>query len=387
MKPPSIAPPRLRIAFLSEFFSAHIIAEISRGIMKNLPRDRFEVLAIHVCPNHNLATVVGDFVDRIVRIDHESLASTREQIAALELDVLFFTDIGMRPTSYFLAFARLAHVQCVYGGHPVTTGIPNVDYFISSADAEPDGSAEQYSEKLVRFGGNSVYFPRFPVQDAVLPGIRQRLKLSAEKTLYTAPVSLFKFHPDFDKAIIRIMESDPAAEFLLIESTEPYMVPALLHRLGAARPQYLHRFHVIKNLLLQEFVGLLLEVDAVLDTFYFGAGTTAYFACAVGVPFITLPSPFLRGRAGIAVYEKMGILEPIAADFDDFVAKAVRLANDKPWHDSLHQQIVARSACLFDQLDFVTELTDFLATAVAAKRAGQPLVDWPPPLPTFTAAP
>jgi hypothetical protein len=46
--------------------------------------------------------------------------------------ILFFQDIGMEHMSYFPAFARLAHVQCVSFGHPDTTGIPNVDYFVSN---------------------------------------------------------------------------------------------------------------------------------------------------------------------------------------------------------------------------------------------------------------
>ncbi len=40
------------------------------------------------------------------------------------LDILFYPDLGMTPLTYFLAFARLAPVQCVSWGHPVTTGIP-----------------------------------------------------------------------------------------------------------------------------------------------------------------------------------------------------------------------------------------------------------------------
>ena len=52
--------------------------------------------------------------------------------------------------TYFLAFSRLARVQCVTWGHPDTTGIPNMDYFISSNLIEPKEADEHYSEKLQR---------------------------------------------------------------------------------------------------------------------------------------------------------------------------------------------------------------------------------------------
>src|SRR3546814_8369575 len=69
------------------------------------------------------------------------------------LDLLLYTDIGMNAFSYFLAFARLAPVQCVTWGHPDTTGIPALDYFISNDLAEPEDAESHYSERLVRLDG------------------------------------------------------------------------------------------------------------------------------------------------------------------------------------------------------------------------------------------
>ena len=69
------------------------------------------------------------------------LKQAQELIAAYEPDILYYPDIGMEPVSYFLAFARLAPVQCACWGHPVTSGIPNIDYFLSWSIHEPAGSA------------------------------------------------------------------------------------------------------------------------------------------------------------------------------------------------------------------------------------------------------
>jgi hypothetical protein len=43
-------------------------------------------------------------------------------ITGQQLDVLVFTDIGMEISTYIWAFARMAPVQAVFWGHPVTTG-------------------------------------------------------------------------------------------------------------------------------------------------------------------------------------------------------------------------------------------------------------------------
>src|SRR5207253_11098850 len=79
-----------------------------------------------------------------------NLAAARRQIAEHGLDVLVYTDIGMEDLTYSLAFSRLAPVQCVTWGHPVTTGIPTIDYYLSSTLFETAEAQEHYTETLVR---------------------------------------------------------------------------------------------------------------------------------------------------------------------------------------------------------------------------------------------
>ena len=56
----------------------------------------------------------------------------------------------MSPTTYFLAFSRFALVQIVSWGHPETTGINTIDYFLSSTLLEEDNlKVKKYSERLI----------------------------------------------------------------------------------------------------------------------------------------------------------------------------------------------------------------------------------------------
>ena len=121
----------------------------------------------------------------------------------------------MSTASYFLAYARLAPVQATSFGHPDTTGIDTIDYFVSAESWEPRGAEEHYSESLIRLGRRpSFYQPQVPV---LLPG-RAELGLPAGATLYGCPQSLFKFHPDFDAVLNRIAEGDPEGRIVLLAS-------------------------------------------------------------------------------------------------------------------------------------------------------------------------
>src|SRR3979409_696472 len=87
-----------------------------------------------------------------------SLDAWRRAILDDAPHVLIFPEIGMDKVSAQLAAQRLAPVQCASWGHPVTSGFPTIDYFISSDLMEPRGAANHYSEKLIRLPNLSIYY-------------------------------------------------------------------------------------------------------------------------------------------------------------------------------------------------------------------------------------
>ena len=144
-----------------------------------------------------MARAIRAASDRVVVLP-PALDAARRAIAELELDVLFYEDIGMDAFTYFLAFARLAPVQCVSYGHPDTTGIANVDYWVSNDLFEPADAAGHYSERLflLRDPGTTAYYYR----PQLVPPAKRREEFGLPEgaTLYLCPQSLFKLHPDFD---------------------------------------------------------------------------------------------------------------------------------------------------------------------------------------------
>jgi protein O-GlcNAc transferase len=371
---------KIRIGFCSAHYKPrHIITEVMAGVLKHLPRDRFEVFVIHIIKDEQDPTAVSQYADHTVRILPRGLRQMQEAVAKLALDVLVYPDIGMEPLTYCLAFARLAPVQAVFCGHPVTTGIPNIDYFVSSQYFETDEADAHYSEKLVRLKSMGLHTTLNTSDPIIRPNVRQRLGLGNDDHLYACPVTLFKFQPDFDHAIARILDADPLGRFLYIAIGEPFFVPTLRNRFIRSYPHLASRLHTLPVLGIEQFKGFLQEADAVLDSFYFGGGTTAYYAFAAGAPVITLPGPYLRGRGTYAAYAAMGIPDPIAEDFDDYVAKALRLASDPAWRRDLGRRILERLPVLFEQEAYIAELADFFEAALLAKRSGLPAITFPSP--------
>jgi predicted O-linked N-acetylglucosamine transferase (SPINDLY family) len=105
-----------------------------------------------------------------------------------------------------------------------------------------------------------------------------------------------------------------------------------------------------------------------LDTIHFGGGNTSYEAFALGVPIVTLPSPFLRGRITYAQYKMMGIEDPIAATPEEYVTKAVKLGTDPEARQAASELILAASDVLYENAQAVRGLEDFFKEAVEGRR-------------------
>ena len=194
--PERIAGRKIRVGFVSRYFRNHAVGWCYSGMLRFIPKERLSITAITFGGGEDeVWRSIAEDVDATMVLEM-NLVRAREQIVAAQFDVLFYTDIGMEPFTYFLAFSRLAPVQCVTNGHPDTTGISTLDYFISDANMSPSASSSNYSETLVNLPGVVAYYQRPVFPESLLPP--DALGLPEDKTIYLCPQSLFKIHPDMD---------------------------------------------------------------------------------------------------------------------------------------------------------------------------------------------
>jgi predicted O-linked N-acetylglucosamine transferase (SPINDLY family) len=362
------APPgerRIRVGLISQFLRNHSIGRTSRGLFAQLSRERFEVHAIFIAP------VVDDEFSEAIRRDAahttvvaRDLAQAREQIAALQLDVLFYQDIGMEPFSYFLSFARLAPVQCVSFGHPDTTGVSTIDWFVSNDLYELPEAPSHYSEKLfqLRNLGSLAYYykPALPaeVKDGAAFG------LPADRPLYLCPQNLFKVHPDMDDLIAGILRRDPRGIVVMVAGRAGHWTNLLRERWRRTMPDVQDRVVFVSRLRDHDFLNLIAIADVMLDTLHFNGMNTSLEAFAVGTPVVTLPAAFQRGRHTQAMYRRMGLDDLVARDAETYIAQAVRLANDAGHGAEVSKRILSENGTLFEDATVVREFERFFVTAL-----------------------
>jgi predicted O-linked N-acetylglucosamine transferase (SPINDLY family) len=352
-----------RIGFLSRYIVSHSVAlSFSRIVAALSTTGGFDVTLISTiyAESHTLEEFYPNFQGQYVRIPVE-LEGARNCVGALELDILVYLDIGMESLSYFLAFARLAPVQCVVGGHPVTTGIPTLDYYLSSEMCEIENAQDHYSENLVRLPVGAFYFER-PTVPAV-GKTRFELGLPTDGCIYACPMTLFKLHPDFDVAMERILQLDPMGHVVLFSDKKFSAWQVQLERRFESTISADVRDRIVFVPWVsdpQEFMRVIAASDVVLDPFHFGIGTTAIPVCAVGTPFVTRPSEFLRGRVGLFFCKLMDLMDCALDDVETYAIKAVSIATNPSERARLKSKILANNQVLFQNEKGLQDLIDFL---------------------------
>lgn len=355
---------RIRVGFLSMNLKQHTIGGLWSGLIEGLSRNDFEVRVLAASPAEDLVTrrikSRADSYTVLPRDVASALRIVREQ----DLDLLLYPDIGMDPFTYTLASSRIAPVQCVTWGHPTTSGLETVDYFLSSEHLETTASDEFYTERLVRFRRLMVCYDR-PTLPARFRG-RTQFGLPESANIYGCPQSLFKFHPDFDRVIGAILESDPAGILVLLEGRYEYWKKLLLQRFQRNLGRLCDRIHFVPRLSRSDYLNLLSITDVLLDPIHFGGGNTSYEGFAMGIPIVTLPSEFLRARLTYAMYQQMELDECIASDEKHYVSLAVKIATDDDYRKIARQRILAANGELFDDHSIIREFEDFVRAAVLA---------------------
>ena len=202
-----------------------------KGIIAHLDRERFEK-SLFLLPGRKDETTrfFEEHADAVFMMP-EDLDLARRIIASARLDILFYPDIGMEPFTYFLAFSRLAPVQCAFYGHPVTTGIRTIDYFISHQDCEVAEGDDHYSERLVRLSEKVTYtyYYRPPVPKGRKG--RKAFSLADSDHVYLCAQSLFQGHPHFDAILKGVLTRDEKALMVFFHGKHQSWTDLLTERL------------------------------------------------------------------------------------------------------------------------------------------------------------
>lgn len=359
---------RLRVGFCSYFFYNCTVGRYFASWIRDLDPERFEAIVYYT--NSWIADDTRAIASAAARFRHlpgRPLHILAQQILADDLDVLVYPELGMNAETFTLASLRLAPVQVAGWGHPATTGLPSIDWFLSCRAMEAENAHEHYTERLATLPGLGTRYaqPSGGAEEVT----RADYGLSEGDHLYLVPQSTFKIHPENDELFAAVLERDSKAKIVMFASTNNALTDALVSRveprIRAMGTSVRERFVFLPFLSHAAYLGLNRVCNLMLDTLHWSGGNTSLDALASGLPVVTLPGEFMRGRQTLAMLEMLGASELVATSRKDYVDKAVALARDPAARDALSEKIRANTGELFDRLEPVRAFEAFLERAAS----------------------
>ena len=282
-----------------------------------------------------------------------------------QIDALLYPELGMDAMAIKLASMRLAPVQIASWGHPETTGLPTVDYYLSADLLEPETCDENYAEQLIKLPNLGCCIKRTPV--AASPLLLEQLGISADQPLFICPGTPFKYQPFHDHVFVEIAQRLGKCKFVFFAYRVEELTLRLKRRIGLCFSKAglnLDDYCIFLPWQPKDsFYGLMGQADVYLDTIGFSGFNTALQAIECELPIVTLDGRFMRGRLASGILKRMGLTELVAANHDEYINLAVKLASDKNFNLLVRQKIIDHSHVLYGDLTPIRALEDFVEGA------------------------
>lgn len=342
---------RLRLGVVSGHFFEHSVSKLWIESVLALPAERFELHGFGLGGRQDAWTERWrQGMHSFVQCEQDIVEWVRA-LRAAELDAILFLDVGMEMESLALASLRLAPLQLAAWGHPVSTGLDEVQAFFSAAECEPDGADAHYSERLIRLPGFGSRFAAptlTPARDSVPPACEGRVRLLCQQ-------SFWKLHPGHDELFAEVLAQAPEADLWLAASalghTREALITRMRKRFAAAGVDFDARVTVFGMLPRAEYAALAEAADVLLDSMDWSGGVTTLEALCYGTPIISLPGATMRGRHTLGILRVLGLTQLVAKDRADYQRKLLTLIRDRKGREALRQEIRQRAPKLYDRQD------------------------------------
>ena len=332
---PARAGRKLRIGYVAPRFSGSQVRQFIAPVLANHDPDEVEIVLYPARADTETDWPANVRVRAIGAMSDPVAAAV---IRADRIDVL--ADCwGHTAGSRLPLFAhRPAPVQVAWINFVQTTGLPQIDYVLHADLARPIPTEGLFCERI---------WPVGPVFNVFEPSAG-RLDPAPTPALATGQVTFGSFnHPAklSDSALdawAAILRGAPTARLLLKYA---YFIDPVLQRVTqarfAARGVEPERIVFAGHSTGEAYHQAFREIDLMLDAWPAPGSTTTLEALSNGVPVLALDGepPTLTGGYRRAMLEASGLPELIACSPDDFVARALDLAEDPARLDTLRARV------------------------------------------------
>jgi predicted O-linked N-acetylglucosamine transferase (SPINDLY family) len=338
----------LRIGYISPDYCLHPVAYLHWRQMALHDRDRFRVYAYSLGQDDGseIRDKVKSACDEWRSCDEDPIQLTAARIRYDGIQVLVDLSGYTRDTRPEILALRPAPVQVAYMGMPATSGASFIDYRITDEITTPRDQAEHWTEKLVYLPDTLFMYNN---RQEIAPAPRRiDMGLPEEAFVFCCFNNAFKIEPDVFGIWMRLLRQVKGSVLWLLSDDET--VRDNLRREAESRGVEAGRLVFAPFLPFEQHLARYAQADLFLDTFYYGAHTTAADALWCGLPVLTCKGRTMAARQAGSIVNAAGVQELIVESQADYEALALRLASQPAELAGIRQRLHdnRRHAPLFD---------------------------------------
>jgi predicted O-linked N-acetylglucosamine transferase (SPINDLY family) len=339
---------KLRIGYVSSDLREHAVGFGMTDVFEMHDREQFEVYAYYCGIKRTDPTQVRikGSVDRWCEINGLSDQDAARKIAEDRIDILIDVN-GYTKDARTKVFAlRPAPVAVNWFGFPGTMGSPYHHYIIADPYIIPEGSELYYSEKVLRLPCYQPNDRKRPV--AAQRPVRADEGLPEDAFVYCCLNGMQKITQGVFQSWMRILADVPNSVLWLLGGPEP--TNARLRQLAKQHGIADNRLVFSGKKPNPEHLARYPLADVFLDTFPYGAHTTAADAMWMGVPLLTVPGRGFASRVCASLVRAAGMSELICPTADVYVTRAIEFGRNRQKLAAVKEKLARnRDTCvLFD---------------------------------------
>ena len=320
---------RLKIGLISPDFCRHAVSYFVEPLLEQWNRKKLKI-TLYSCGEQfdDYSAILQGKADRWVNLHSLSDEQCVTQILQNEIDILI--DLAGHTAGNRLALfgTKAAPIQATYLGYYGTTGLTQMDYWLTDSVLHPPECDKDDPCSEERWRLNRCYVSYRPLPTA--PQVQKPPCLEAKAITFGSFNQSRKITPRTASHWVAVMKAVPNSKLLLKsknlgEQVERQRVTTLFKEMGLGPERLELRSHSPS---LEDHLATYNDVDIALDTYPYTGCTTTADALWMGVPVLTVAGKSMVSRQAAAVLRGVGLEQWICKDETEMVEQALLLAHD-----------------------------------------------------------
>ena len=328
-RPNSVPDRKMRIGYISPDFREHAVANFLSPFVRNFAKLDFNVFCYMTGTSDNITQRFKRSAVNWRDLHELPPLEAARRIYRDHVDILFDFSGHSQGSSIPILSYRPAPIQLVGIGDVGSTGLREVDYFLTDGYCSPpDRPSPEFSERLARLQDCHLCYDPTILRSLPEPGVEP----PAQKNGFVTFGSFNNFAKASRETLVlwrSVLEAVPRSKLVIkgkIASVPDGEEEATARLVNVGVDMDRVEFRPYSPDYLEQYR----DVDIALDTTPFTGGLTTCEALVMGVPVISLKGTTHAARMSTSILENAGLPELVAANGVEYVRKAARIAGSMP---------------------------------------------------------